>query len=63
MPVNTSNQLFKFRMKNWVEINEDARLTYNINSQINFFKKSMIKSSLHDYSDAHKLVKGTITVK
>ena len=50
-------------MKNWVEINEDARLTYNINSQINFFKKAMIKSNLHDYSDAHKLVKGTITVK
>ena len=63
MPVNTSNQLFKFRMKNWVEINEDARVTYNINSQINFFKKEMIKSSLHNYSDAHKLVKGTITVK
>ena len=50
-------------MKNWVEINEDARVSYNINSQINFFKKEMIKSSLHNYSDVHKLVKGTITVK
>ena len=28
---NTSNQPTKFRTKNWVEINDDARGTYNTN--------------------------------
>ena len=37
---NTSNQLTNFKTKNWVEINDDARGTYNINSQIKF-KTSM----------------------
>ena len=37
---NTSNQLTNFRTKNWVEINDDARGTYNVNSQIKF-KTSM----------------------
>ena len=31
---NTPNQPTKFRSKNWVEINDDARGTYNTNSQI-----------------------------
>ena len=31
---NTSNQPSKFRTKNWVEINNESRRTYNINSQI-----------------------------
>ena len=26
---NTPNQLIKFRTKNWVEINDDSRGTYN----------------------------------
>ena len=58
---NTPNQPTKFRTKNWVEINDDARGTYNINSQIKF-KTSMLKSSLCDYSDAYVLVSGTITI-
>ena len=33
---NTPNQLSKFMTKNWVEINDDARGTYNKNSQIEF---------------------------
>ena len=33
---NTPNQLSKFMTKNWVEINDDARGTYNKNSQIKF---------------------------
>ena len=33
---NTSNQPTKFRSKNWVEINDDARGTHNTNSQIKF---------------------------
>ena len=33
---NTPNQPTKFRTKNWVEIDDDARGTYNTNSQIIF---------------------------
>ena len=58
---NTSNQPSKFRTKNWVEINDQSRGTYDVNSQIKF-KTKMLKSSLCDYSDAYILVKGTITV-
>ena len=58
---DTSNQLSKFRTKNWVEINDESRGTYNVNSQIKF-KTTMLKSSLCDYSDAYILVKGTITI-
>ena len=32
---NISNQPSKFRTKNWVEINDEPRGTYNTNSQIN----------------------------
>ena len=55
------NQLFKFRTKNWVEINNDPHETYNSVSQIRF-KTSMVKSSLCDYSDACILLKETITI-
>ena len=55
---NTPNQLTKL-MKNWVEINDDARGTYNTSSQIKF-ETTMLKSNLCDYSDAYILVKGTI---
>ena len=58
---NTPNQPFKFRTKNWVELNDDVLGAYNTNSQIKF-KTTMLKSSLCDYSDAYLLVKGTITV-
>ena len=56
-----SNQLSKFRTKNWVEINDESKGTYNVNSQIKF-KTTMLKSSLCDYSDACILVKGKITI-
>ena len=49
---DTSNQPSKFRTKNWVEINNESRGTYNVNSQIKF-KSTMLKSSLCDYSDAN----------
>ena len=57
----TSNQTSKFRTRNWVEINDESRRAYNVNSQIKF-KTTMLKSSLCDYSDAYILVKGTISV-
>ena len=58
---NTSNQPSKFRTRNWVEVNDESRGAYNVNSQIKF-KTTMLKSSLCDYSDAYILVKETITV-
>ena len=57
----SSNQSPKFKTKNWVEVNDESRGTYNVNSQIKF-KTTMLKSSLWDYGDAHILVKGTISV-
>ena len=42
---DASSQPFKFRTKNWVEINDESRQTYNVNSQIKF-KTTMLKSSL-----------------
>ena len=59
---DTSNQPSKFRTRNWVEINDDSRGAYNVNSQIKF-NTTMLKSSLCDYSDAYILVKGTITTE
>ena len=57
----TLNQPSKFRTRNWVEINDESRGAYNVNSQIKF-KTTMLKSSLCDYSDAYILVKGTIAI-
>ena len=31
---DASNQPSKFRTKNWVEINDESRGTYNVNNQI-----------------------------
>ena len=45
------NQPSKFRTRNWVEINDESRGTYNANSDIKF-KSSVISSNLCDYSDA-----------
>ena len=58
---NTLNQPSEFRTRNWVEINDESRGAYNVNSQ-NKLQTTMLKSSLCDYSDAYILVKGTITV-
>ena len=58
---NTLNQPSKFRSRNWIEINDESRGTYNVNSQIKF-KTTMLKSSLCDYSDAYILIKGKITI-
>ena len=57
---DTSNQPSKFRTRNWVEINDESRGAYNVNSQIKF-RTTMLTSSLCDYSDAYILVKGTIS--
>ena len=59
--LNASNRLSKFKTKNLVEINDESRGLYNVNSQIKF-KTTTLKFSLCDYNDAYILVKGTITV-
>ena len=58
---DASNQPSKFRTKNWVEINDESRGTYNNNIQIKF-KTTMVKTYLCDYSEAYILVKGKITI-
>ena len=57
----TPNQPSKFRTRNWVEINDESRGVYNVNSQIKF-KTTMLKPGLCDYSGAYILVKGRITI-
>ena len=51
----------KFKTKNWVEVNDESRETYSVNSQVKF-KTTMLKSSLCDYSDPYVHLKETITV-
>ena len=58
--VDSSNKTYKFRTRNWVEINDESRGTYNDDKQIKF-KTTTLKSSLCDYSDAYIFVKGIIT--
>ena len=54
---NAPNQPSKFRTKNWAEVTDESRGTFQIK-----FETSMLKSSLCDYSDAYILVSATITV-
>ena len=56
-----SNKRSKFRITNWVEINDEGRGTYSHNKQVKF-KTTILRSSLCNYSDAYILVKGNITV-
>ena len=58
---NPPNQPSKFRIKNWVEMNNDSCGTYNTNSQIKF-KATILNSSLYCCSDAHILFKGTTAI-
>ena len=58
---DTSYQPSKLKARNWVEINDESRGTYNANSQIKF-KSTMLKSGLCDYSDAYIPVKRKITI-
>ena len=58
---NGSSKPSKFKTRNWVEINDEARGSYSPNKKIKF-KTSMLRSSLSDYRDAYILVKGNIAV-
>ena len=57
---STSDNLSKFRTRDWVEINDESRGNY-VNSDIRF-KTTMLRSNLYDYADSYILVKGTITI-
>ena len=57
---STSDNLSKFRTRNWVEINDESRGNY-ANSNIKF-KTTMLRSNLCDYADSYILVKRTITI-
>ena len=56
-----SSKPSKFKERNWVEINDEARGTYSPNKHIKF-NSSMLRSSLCDCNDAYILVKGNIAV-
>ena len=58
---DASNKPSTFKTRSWVKINDDVRGAYSPNKQITF-KIAMLRSSLCDYSDAHILVKGNISV-
>ena len=49
---DTTNQLSKFRTRNWVEINDESRGVYNYNSAVKF-KTSTIRSNLCYYNDTY----------
>ena len=57
---STSDNLSKFRTRNWIDINDESRGNY-ANGDIKF-KTSMLRSSLCDYADSYIFVKGTITI-
>ena len=58
---DTTNQSPKFRTRNWVEINDESRGTYDYNSDMKF-KSLMLSSILCGYNDVHIRVKASITV-
>ena len=47
---NASNHPSKFRTRNWVEINDESRVTYKGNDIR--FKTTMLRPNLCDYADA-----------
>ena len=49
---NKPNSPSKFRTKNWAEVNDESRWTYNVNGQIKF-KTLMLKSGLCDYCEGN----------
>ena len=57
---STSDNLSKFRTRNWIEINDESRGNY-ANSDIRF-KTTMLRSSLCDYADSYIFAKETITI-
>ena len=61
LSVNTENQYSKFTKKKWCIIDSESKGNYSQQNPIKFLINSL-ESSLCDYSDAHILVTGNITV-
>ena len=57
---STSDNLSKFTIRNWIEINDESRGNY-ANGDFKF-KTIMLRSTLCDYADSYILVQGTITI-
>ena len=60
----TSDNVLRFITKKWLEVHDQSGSAEDRNKpgkQIRF-KTSMLRSDLHDFSDAYIVVKGTITV-
>ena len=57
---STSDNLSRFRTRNWIEINDELRGNY-ANSDIRF-KSSILRSNLCEYPDSYIIVKGIITI-
>ena len=55
-----SNNLSKFRTRNWIAINDESRGNY-ANGDIKF-KTTMLKFNLCDYANSYILAKETITI-
>ena len=57
---NTSNEPSKFRTKNWVEINDESKESYNANSDIRFnvFFDQPINSDLKTYENIRRIATG-----
>ena len=51
---NAPNQHTKFRIKKWIEINNESQGMYNKDNQIRC-KISVLRSSLCDYSNTYML--------
>ena len=47
---NKKNQTSRFGTRNWVEINDESRGKYTIDTE---FKTTMLRANLYDYGDMH----------
>ena len=57
----TLYQPSKFRTKNWIEINDESKVSHGTGSDMNF-KTTTLRSNLCDYADAYIPVKGTAII-
>ena len=60
----TPDKVLRFITKKWIQVQDQsgsAENRYKRSKKVRF-KTSMLRSDLSDFSDAHILVKGTITV-
>ena len=56
-----NKDLPKYVTKKWIEVYDQSEKNCNVNKEIRI-KTTMLRSDLCDFSDAHIVVKGDITV-